>query len=65
MANLHYLFTEFNDELKITKTKRDSLMTSKDNLRKKIREYFSKNHPQYKPKFYIQGSYKLKIMIRT
>lgn len=65
MANLHYLFTEFSDELKITKSKRDSLMKSKDNLRKRIREHFSKNHPLYKPRFYIQGSYKLKIMIRT
>jgi len=65
MANLHNLFTEFNDELKITKSKRQNLMTSKDNLRRKIREYFSKHHPNYKPKFYIQGSYKLKLIIRT
>lgn len=65
MANLHNLFTEFNDELKITKSKRENLMTSKDNLRKKIKEYFSKYHPNYKPKFYIQGSYKLKLIIRT
>lgn len=65
MANLHYLFTEFNEELNITKGKKDDLMTSKNNLRKKIRDYFSKNHPTYKPKFFIQGSYKLKLIIRT
>lgn len=65
MANLHNLFTEFNDELMITKSKRQNLMTSKDNLRKRIREYFAQHHPNYKPKFYIQGSYKLKLIIRT
>ena len=65
MANLHNLFLEFKDELKITKTKKDNLMTSKDNLRKKIRDYFKKHHPNYIPRFYIQGSYKLKLLIRT
>eukprot|EP01096_Ripella_sp_DP13-Kostka_P018178 TRINITY_DN9746_c0_g2_i1.p1 TRINITY_DN9746_c0_g2~~TRINITY_DN9746_c0_g2_i1.p1 ORF type:complete len:313 (-),score=-92.81 TRINITY_DN9746_c0_g2_i1:138-1076(-) len=65
MANLHYLFTQFNEELKITKSKKDNLMTSKENLRKRIRDYFFKNHPTYKPRFYIQGSYKLKLIIRT
>jgi hypothetical protein len=65
MANSHILFVEFNNELKITKSKNDSLMSSKNNLRKKIRDYFAKNHPSYVPRFYIQGSYKLKSLIRT
>lgn len=65
MANLHSLFIEFKNELEITKSKKSSLISSKDNLRERIRDYFSKNHPNYVPKFYIQGSYKLKSLIRT
>lgn len=65
MANLDTLFKKFDNELNITKTKKDALMRSKNNLRDEIRDYFSKNHPDYSPKFYIQGSYKLKTLIRT
>jgi len=65
MANLDTLFREFDLELNITKTKKEALMKSKNNLRDEIRVYFSKNHPNYNPVFYIQGSYKLKTLIRT
>lgn len=65
MANCDSLFKEFNGNLNVTKTKKDSLITSKNNLRKRIKEWFEKNHPSYKPKFYIQGSYKMKTQIRT
>lgn len=65
MANLDILFRKFDNELNITKTKKDALMRSKNNLRDKIRDHFSKNHPDYNPVFYIQGSYKLKTLIRT
>ncbi|MDD3078458.1 MAG: hypothetical protein PHH37_05050 [Paludibacter sp.] len=65
MANLDSLFKQFDNELNVTPTKMDSLMTSKNHLRTKIRDYFLKNHPKYKPTFFIQGSYKLKTLIRT
>lgn len=65
MANLDTLFRKFDNELNITKTKKDALMRSKNNLRDEIRAHFSKNHPNYTPVFYIQGSYKLKTLIRT
>lgn len=65
MANTHNLFQQFNSDLQITSTKKDRMITSRDNLRKKIRKYFSEEHPDYKPKFYIQGSYKMKTTIRT
>lgn len=65
MANLDSLFRQFDNELNITQTKKDSLMTSKNHLRTKIRDYFTKNHSSYKPTFFIQGSYKLKTLIRT
>lgn len=65
MANLDNLFKNFNDELCITATKKSKMMASRDHLRTKIKDYFSVNHNGYTPKFYIQGSYKLKTSIRT
>jgi hypothetical protein len=65
MADSDSLFKQFDNELNITKTKKDALMRSKNNLRDEIRDHFSKNHPGYSPVFYIQGSYKLKTLIRT
>tara|TARA_R110000868_G_scaffold259520_3_gene517768 strand:+ start:615 stop:1484 length:870 start_codon:yes stop_codon:yes gene_type:complete len=41
------------------------MTTSKDGLRERIRKYFKEHHPEYVPKFYIQGSYKMKTGIRT
>lgn len=37
---------------------------SKESLREKIRKHFKENHPDYEPKFYIQGSYKMGNGIR-
>ena len=65
MANCDNLFKEFNDNLALTKSKRDSLITSKNNLRATIKKHFEENHPHYKPTFYIQGSYKMGTQIRT
>lgn len=65
MANLDTHFKSFDHELNILSSKKDSLMTSRDHLRTKIKDYFAKNHPDYKPTFFIQGSYKLKTLIRT
>lgn len=65
MANTNSLFQTFNGKLMITETKKSSLMTSRDNLREKIRSHFEENHSSYKPTFYIQGSYKMKTTIRT
>lgn len=65
MSNCDKLFKEFNENLKITPKKKASLIKSKDALRKRIVDYFKKHHPNYKPKFYIQGSYKMKTTIRT
>lgn len=66
MANCHALFATFNtDELKLTGTKKDRMRTSRDDLRKRIKSHFAQKHPEYKPKFYIQGSYKMGTVIRT
>ncbi|NEN24495.1 hypothetical protein G3O08_13380 [Cryomorpha ignava] len=65
MSNCHNLFQTFNRELNIKPTKKKSLMTSRDNLRDEIRDYFKKNHSDYIPFFRGQGSYSLGTMIRT
>jgi len=65
MANCNNLFTEFNENLKITATKKIDLIRSKNNLREKIRKYFKNEHPNYSPTFFIQGSFKMNTIIRT
>lgn len=65
MANCDDLFQKYNTELQITKTKKDAIKRSHKDLRDSIRTYFKKEHPKYKPTFYIQGSSKIKNRIRT
>lgn len=65
MANCNKLFLDYNENLKIPKEKKKKLKASKKALRKRIRKYFKKNHPEYKPEFFIQGSYKMKTTILT
>ena len=40
MANLNSNFQDFYGNLQITNTKRQKLITSRNNLRKKIKDYF-------------------------
>lgn len=66
MANCHTLFTSFNDdELKLTSTKEGRMRISREEVRKLIKKHFAAHHPQYKPRFYIQGSSKMRTVIRT
>jgi hypothetical protein len=64
MANTHDLVQKFLKEIKILSGKKEKMKISKNALRKKIKNYFKENHPEYKPVFYIQGSYKTKNGIR-
>jgi len=65
MANSNSLFKDFHEEIKIGSVKNDKMMESKNKLRKRIRKWFKENQPDYVPKFYIQGSYKMNSAIRT
>ena len=65
MANSNSLFQTFNTRISLSQGKKDKMKTSKDALRERIRKYFKENHSEYVPKFYIQGSYKMKTAIRT
>lgn len=65
MANCHNLFMEYHDEISIGLNKKNRMISSKESLRRRIRNWFRENHPDYVPKFYIQGSHKMKSGIRT
>ncbi|MFZ2782881.1 MAG: CBASS cGAMP synthase [Sediminibacterium sp.] len=65
MANCDQLFKDYHEEISITSAKNNKMKTSKDRLRERIRKYFAEHHPEYLPQFYIQGSNKMKIGIRT
>lgn len=65
MANCHDLFQTFHEEICIGSTKNTRIVNSKNALRKRIRNWFKEEHPGYVPKFYIQGSMKMKTGIRT
>lgn len=65
MANCNNLFGKFYTEISLTSNKKSKMTTSKNGIREWIRKYFKENHSEYIPKFYIQGSYKMKTGIRT
>jgi len=65
MANCNKLFLDYDNNLNIPKKKKDKLKESKEVLRTRIRKHFKDNHPEYKPEFYIQGSYKMGTTILT
>src|SRR5580658_5117407 len=65
MANCYALFQRYRDEISIGKTKKERMINSKNGLRGCIRAWFKKKHPEYVPLFFIQGSHKMKIAIRT
>ena len=65
MANCNNLFQTYNGSISLSDSKKAKMTTSKTALRDRIRKFFKENHPEYVPKFYIQGSYKMKSGIRT
>ncbi len=65
MANTHDLFLGYHEDICIGKNKKSRMISSKEALRKRIRKWFKDNHPEYEPKFFIQGSHKMKSGIRT
>lgn len=64
MANCNAKFKDFNKEVKLTDARRKSLKTSRRDLRRKVKEYFSKNKPdKLQPKFAGQGSLLTDVII--
>ncbi len=64
MANAHNNFLGLDRDYSLTPTKKANLIASRKALEKKIIDYFKWNHNFLIPKFYIQGSYKMKTMVR-
>lgn len=57
MAVLHKEFIGYNKEIKLPNGKKESLQSSKKELRKKIKKWFEENKPnELQPKFRSQGS---------
>ena len=67
MANCDNLFRDFNGVgfLQINDSKNKEIRKSRKVVRDRIRDYFKKNHSNYNPTFYTQGSYATGTAIRT
>jgi len=65
MANTNKQFQEYNDELKIPKSKRAAMIVSRKDARKRIEKWFAENQSDYPVSFWIQGSHKNHLNIRT
>jgi hypothetical protein len=63
MANLHYAFLELNESIRLHASRKDSLRTSRDAIRDKIRKYFAGRSLGLKPKFHGQGSFMMNTII--
>lgn len=63
MADLDYLFKEFNIRIRLTDSKRENLRSARNTLREKISNYFKEDNPEYDPNFQAQGSYVMDTIV--
>jgi len=63
MADCHDLFNKYHDEINLDSDKKESLRTSRNAVRDKIKNYFKDNKKGKAPKFYGQGSYMMGTMV--
>ena len=61
MANCDDLFREFDERIKLSESKKDSLQTSRNDLRGKVKEKYKEKG--YDVKFYWQGSFATNTII--
>lgn len=57
MLNFHDEFLEFDNKIKLTTARRNNILSSRDAVREKIRQYFNKELAINKPLFRVQGSF--------
>lgn len=62
MADIHNLFIDFNSKITLSSAKQNSLRTSRDSLRGKIKTWFE-DHDKEKPTFCWQGSFAMKTTV--
>jgi hypothetical protein len=65
MANTHKQFSEFEENLRIPKSKREAMITSRNKAEEIITKWFEENQPDYPISYWIQGSHKNDLNIRT
>lgn len=64
MAVLNKEYNKFDKEIKLNKARKDSLVNSRTELRKKIRKWFKENKPdEIQPKFHPQGSSEMRTTV--
>lgn len=63
MANTHNQFLKFEQNISLTPSKKAKLIASRTALQDRILRYFRIYTDLPTPKFYIQGSYKMKTMV--
>lgn len=64
MAVLHKEFINYNKNIELTTARKDSLIKSRKELRKKIRNWFKENKPnELQPKFKGQGSFDMNTSV--
>lgn len=64
MAKCHDLFLKFNDNITLDSGKKSALRTSRNAIRNDIKDYFDETLKVTKPKFWGQGSYMMKTIIK-
>lgn len=65
MANTNKHFLEFDTNISISKSKIEKMNFSREAARTKIKKWFTEHHPDYLIHFWIQGSHKNSLNIRT
>ncbi|WP_052307497.1 cyclic GMP-AMP synthase DncV-like nucleotidyltransferase [Coleofasciculus chthonoplastes] len=63
MANCHQLFLEFNNLIALDSKRKETLRTSRDAVRERIRRYFRDKQNGFVPKFHGQGSFMMNTII--
>lgn len=64
MANLHTTFTEFDNNIKLTSKKKETLRISRGEIRKDIEKYFTNNREKHTVGFKGQGSFMMHTTIQ-
>ena len=65
MANTNKQFQDFDENLSIPMSKRQKMSESREATRDRISLWFKNNQPEYPISFWIQGSHKNSLNIRT
>ena len=63
MANLHQAFLDFNDSIQLDSNHKDSLRSSRNAVRDRIRRFFNEKGFSLQPRFHGQGSFMMNTII--